>query len=160
MTPAVAILEASEIEFTLHTFRSAARHNYAEVAANQLGVPQARLYKTLIAQTDRKTLIVGLVSADCELNLKRLAQLAGAKRAHMADPKVAERASGYVTGAISPIAQRSKLATYIDERAALQETILVSAGRRGIQLELAPADLVHLCDALCGNIGDERGFRQ
>ena len=105
------------------------------------------MFKTLIATVDER-LVAALVPVDRELDLKRLAAAAGARRAALADPADAERATGYVVGGISPLGGRRPLPTFIDATALEHHTVLVSAGRRGLQLAVAPADLVRLTDAI------------
>jgi len=119
---------------------------YGEEAAHALGVAPDRVFKTLVADVDG-TLTVAVVPVDARLDLKALAAAAGGKRAAMADPAAAERATGYVVGGISPLGQRKRLATVVDDSALGHGTVLVSAGRRGVQVELAPEDLVRLTSA-------------
>jgi Cys-tRNA(Pro)/Cys-tRNA(Cys) deacylase len=119
---------------------------YARAAALALGVDEGRVFKTLISLVDNEV-VVAVVPADGSLSLKALAAAAGAKRAEMAAPPVAERATGYVVGGISPIGQRRSWPTYVDETAVLYDTVFVSAGRRGLDVELAPDDLVRLTAA-------------
>lgn len=141
-TPATAALARAGIGFTAHAYdhdpRAAA---YGLEAAEKLGVDPARVFKTLLAVVDG-SLAVGIVPVARQLDLKALAAALGGKRAEMADPRVAERKTGYVVGGISPIGQRSPLPTVLDESAILCETVLVSGGRRGLDLELAPDDLL------------------
>jgi Cys-tRNA(Pro)/Cys-tRNA(Cys) deacylase len=120
--------------------------SYGMEAAQQLGVDPRQVFKTLVADVDG-ALTVAVVPVDAQLDLKALAAAAGGKRAGMADPTAAERATGYVIGGISPLGQRRRLATVIDSSALEQPTVLVSAGRRGLDVELAPADLVRLTAA-------------
>ena len=110
-------------------------------AAEKLGVDPERVFKTLLASVDGE-LAVGIVPVAMQLDLKALAHALGGKRAEMADPKVAERKTGYVVGGISPIGQKTALPTVLDETAILCETVLVSGGRRGLDVELSPADLI------------------
>ncbi|MFL6056066.1 MAG: Cys-tRNA(Pro) deacylase [Actinoallomurus sp.] len=120
--------------------------SYGEAAADALGVPHDRLFKTLVAEVDGD-LTVAVVPVSSSLDLKALAAAAGGKRAAMADPAHAERVTGYVRGGISPLGQRRRLPTVVDSSASGFPTIYVSAGRRGLQIELAPADLVRLTGA-------------
>jgi Cys-tRNA(Pro)/Cys-tRNA(Cys) deacylase len=119
---------------------------YGLEAAAALGVEPGRVYKTLVADVDG-VLTVAVVPVDGRLDLKALAAAVGGKRASMADPAAAQRATGYVVGGISPLAQRRRLPTVLDAGALEFATILVSAGRRGVDVELAPADLVRLTAA-------------
>lgn len=115
-------------------------------AAQSLGLDPAQVFKTLLAEVDGD-LTVAVVPVDRSLDLKALAGAVAGKRAAMADPAAAERATGYVVGGISPLGQRRRLPTVVDASALEWETVLVSAGRRGLDVELAPADLVRLTAA-------------
>lgn len=119
---------------------------YGESVAAALGVPAERLFKTLVATVDER-LVAALVPCDRRLAPKVLARAAGGRRAALAGAAAAERATGYVVGAISPLGHARHLATYADATIAAHETIWVSAGRRGVQIELAPADLLTLAQA-------------
>jgi Cys-tRNA(Pro)/Cys-tRNA(Cys) deacylase len=136
----------------VHSYDSDAQPGYGVEAAERLGLPPERVFKTLVAQLDAKQLVVAVVPVSSELDLKRLAAVAGAKRAAMADPRAAERSSGYVLGGISPLGQKKRLATFVDESALEHATVYVSGGRRGLEIELAPADLVALCQARTARI--------
>ncbi|MFB6609339.1 Cys-tRNA(Pro) deacylase [Agromyces sp. NPDC056379] len=141
-TPATVALTRAGIAFTAlvydHDPRAAA---YGLEAAEKLGLDPDRVFKTLLASVDG-ALAVGIVPVAMQLDLKALAAALGGKRAEMADPAVAERKTGYVVGGISPIGQKTALPTVLDESAILHETIYVSGGRRGLDLELAPDDLL------------------
>jgi Cys-tRNA(Pro)/Cys-tRNA(Cys) deacylase len=141
-TPATVALTRAGIRFTAlayeHDPRAAA---YGLEAAEKLGIEPDRVFKTLLASVDG-SLAVGIVPVAEQLDLKALAAALGGKRAEMADPSLAERRTGYVVGGISPIGQKVALPTVLDETAILHETILVSGGRRGLDLELAPDDLL------------------
>jgi Cys-tRNA(Pro)/Cys-tRNA(Cys) deacylase len=141
-TPATVALTRAGIRFTAlayeHDPRAAA---YGLEAAEKLGIEPERVFKTLLASVDG-SLVVGIVPVAEQLDLKSLAAAVGGKRAEMADPALAERKTGYVVGGISPIGQKVALPTVLDESAILHETILVSGGRRGLDLELAPDDLL------------------
>jgi len=135
------------VPFTTHAYAVPAdTPNYAAEVAAALGVPPERVLKTLVATVDGR-LGVGVVPASGSLDLKALAAALGGKRAGMADPAAAERATGYVTGGISPLAQRSRLPVVVDRSAVAWPTVFVSAGRRGLQVELAPADLLRVAGA-------------
>ena len=127
------------------------RPSYGLEAAAVLGVDPATMFKTLIATVDDR-LVAALVPVDRELDLKRLASAAGAHRATLAEPAAAERATGYVVGGISPLGGRRRLSTFVDASALDHPTVLVSAGKRGLQLALAPTDLVRLAEATVGPI--------
>jgi Cys-tRNA(Pro)/Cys-tRNA(Cys) deacylase len=148
VTPAVATAKRAKIAYTLHEYGGVevGDGDYAVAVAAALGRPPARLFKTLVAAVDGQ-LAVFVVPADKQLDLRTLG-----KRAELADKTLAERATGYVTGGISPLGQRRRLPTTIDESALAWETILVSAGRRGLQIELSPHDLVALTDARVAQI--------
>jgi Cys-tRNA(Pro)/Cys-tRNA(Cys) deacylase len=143
VTPAVQAVTRAGIEFRLHEYDGVevGDGDYALAVAAALGQPPARLFKTLVASVDGR-LEVFIVPADRQLDLR-----AAGKRVTLADRAAAERATGYVVGGISPLGQRKRLSATIDESALDWETVLVSAGRRGLQIELAPADLVRLTGA-------------
>jgi len=141
-TPATVALTRAGMAFRAHPYAHDARAAaYGLEAAEKLGLDPDRVFKTLLASVDG-ALAVGIVPVAMQLDLKALAHALGAKRAEMADPAVAERKTGYVVGGISPIGQKSVLPTVLDESAILAETIFVSGGRRGLDLELAPDDLI------------------
>lgn len=143
-TPATVALAAAGIAFTSHTYaHDPATTNYGLEAATALGLDPDRVFKTLLAQADGR-LVVGIVPVTAMLGLKRLATALGAKRAVMAEPSTAERKTGYVVGGISPIGLKSQLPTVLDDTAELWPTVYVSGGRRGFDIELAPADLLHI----------------
>jgi Cys-tRNA(Pro)/Cys-tRNA(Cys) deacylase len=146
-TPATALLAKAGVVHTLHPYDHDPRAEaYGEEAAALLGVVPARLFKTLIAAVDGK-LACGVVPVAGRLDLKALAAAVGGKRAEMADPAAAQRATGYVLGGISPLGQKSRLPIVIDSSALVFDTVFVSAGKRGLQVELSPSDLVSLTGA-------------
>ncbi|WP_067971045.1 Cys-tRNA(Pro) deacylase [Nocardiopsis trehalosi] len=147
-TPATVAASRAKVAFTLHPYEASGDGgaSYGEEAADALGVGRDRVFKTLVAAVDG-ALTVGVVPVGASLDLKALAAAAGGKKAAMADPRDAERATGYVRGGISPLGQRRRLPTVVDASAADHPTVYVSAGRRGLQMELAPADLVRLTGA-------------
>ena len=149
-TPAVRTLERASVPFSLHEYDPAAAepgaHGYGEVAVAALGADAAQVFKTLVTRVDG-TLTVAVVPVSAQLDLKALAAAAGGRKAAMAEPADAERATGYVRGGISPLGQRKPLPTVVDHSALGFGTVLVSAGRRGLQVELPPADLVRLTRA-------------
>ena len=129
--------------------------DFGREAAEALGLPAERVFKTLLAEVEGGAgagLVVGIVPVSGMLDLKALAVTVGARRAAMADPALAERKTGYVVGGISPIGQRTRLRTVLDDSALGFDTVLVSGGRRGLDIELAPADLVRATDALTAAI--------
>jgi Cys-tRNA(Pro)/Cys-tRNA(Cys) deacylase len=151
-TPATVALRAAGIPFTEHAYdHDPAQTNYGLEAASALGLDPDRVFKTLLADVDGR-LVVGIVPVTGKLDLKHLAAAVGGKRASMADPAVAERRTGYVVGGISPIGQKTVHPTVLDETAELWDTVFVSGGRRGLDLELAPADLVRITNATVADI--------
>jgi Cys-tRNA(Pro)/Cys-tRNA(Cys) deacylase len=146
-TPATALLSKQKVTFTAHTYEVDPKAtSYGEAAAAALGVAPERVFKTLVASVDGK-LAVGVVPVSATLDLKALAAALGGKKAAMAEPATAERATGYVTGGISPFGQRSRLPLVVDASATDFETVYVSGGRRGLQVEVTPADLIRLTSA-------------
>ncbi|HST50057.1 Cys-tRNA(Pro) deacylase [Jatrophihabitans sp.] len=148
-TPATVALDRARVSYTLHPYtidNRASRTSYGEEAAAQLGIDPRRMFKTLIAAVDNR-LVCAVVPVAGRLNLKALASAAGGRRAEMADPAKAQRATGYVVGGISPLGHKSALPVLVDSSATGFDTVFVSAGKRGLQLELAPADLLRLTGA-------------
>lgn len=153
-TPAVLALQRAGVPHTVHPYEVASdgsRHAYGLEAAAALGVSPERIFKTLLASCDDR-LAVAVVPVSASLDLKAFASAVGAKRAVMAESADAERATGYVVGGISPLGQRKRLPTVVDASALGLATMYVSAGKRGLQVELAPADLVRLTDAKTADI--------
>jgi Cys-tRNA(Pro)/Cys-tRNA(Cys) deacylase len=151
-TPATALLTAAKVAFALHPYDvSPDAPNYGALVAEALGVAPEAVFKTLVAEVDG-ALTVAVVPVTGDLDLKALAGAAGGKRAALADRAAAERSSGYVRGGISPLGQRRTLPTVIDASALDLERMYVSAGRRGVQASLAPADLVRLTHAITARI--------
>ncbi|MFJ4875834.1 Cys-tRNA(Pro) deacylase [Streptomyces sp. NPDC088745] len=152
-TPATVALTAAGTAYTVHSYaHDPAAPSYGEEAARALGVTPDRVFKTLVADVDG-TLTVAVVPVAGSLDLKALASAVGGKKAVMADPAAAERTTGYVRGGISPLGQRRRLPTVLDASASAHATICVSAGRRGLEVELAPADLAALTSAVLAPIG-------
>ena len=142
-TTATIALQRAKIPFTLHEYAHDPRAaSYGLEASDALGLPPGQVFKTLVAAVDGGTLAVGVVPVDRQLDLKALATAVGGKRAAMAEVSAAERATGYVAGGISPVGQRRRLPVVIDASALSLGTLLVSAGRRGLEIEIAPGDLV------------------
>lgn len=154
-TPATIAATRAGIPFTLHGYRADLEGvgSYGERVAAAMGVAPDRLFKTLIAEVDQR-LTVAVVPVSGALNLRALARATGGKRATLADHATAERTTGYVMGGISPLGQRRPLPTVVDTSVTSHETILVSAGRRGAQLELRPQDLLAVCRATTAAIAD------
>ena len=152
-TPATVALTRAGIDFILRPYEHDPRaESYGLEAAAALGVAPERVFKTLLADLDGQ-LVVGVVPVTGQLDLKALARALGGSRAAMADPSAAERATGYVVGGISPIGQRKRHRTVVDESALTHDRVLVSGGRRGLDIELAPADLLAITDAVTARIG-------
>jgi Cys-tRNA(Pro)/Cys-tRNA(Cys) deacylase len=151
-TPATVALRAAGIPFTEHAYEhDPANTNFGLEAADALGLDADRVFKTLLADVDGG-LVVGIVPVTGKLDLKRLAAAVGGKRAAMADPALAERRTGYVLGGISPVGQKTAHPTVLDETAELWDTVYVSGGRRGFDIELSPADLVRVTGAVVADI--------
>ena len=151
-TPATSLLTAQKVAHTLHPYDvSPDAPNYGALVAESLGVPPERLFKTLIAEVDG-ALTVAVVPVTGDLDLKALAHASGGKRATLADRAAAERSTGYVRGGISPLGQRRRLPTVIDDSVRQLDVLYVSAGRRGLQVSLAPADLIRLTGATVAQI--------
>ncbi len=153
-TPAVRVLEKAKVAHTLHPYDPdhPSEQGYGEAAVAALGSDPRQVFKTLVARVDGE-LTVAIVPVAGTLDLKALAAAAGGRKAVMADPADAERTTGYVRGGISPLGQRKQLPTVVDESALQFATIMVSAGKRGLQVELPPADLVRLTRAKTAPIG-------
>lgn len=152
-TPATVALTRAAIAFTLHEYTHDPRaESYGLEAAEALGVDPGRVYKTLMAGVDGR-LTVAIVPVSGQLDLKALARAVGGSRAAMAERAEAERVTGYVAGGISPVGQRKRLPTVLDSTALDHPTVFVSAGRRGLDLEIAPADLVRITGAITDRVG-------
>lgn len=146
-TPATVALTRAGIDYTLHPYEHDPRaESYGLEAAEALGVEPARVFKTLMASLDGK-LVVGIVPVTGQLDLKALARALGGSKAQMAEVSAAERATGYVAGGISPVGQKRAHPTVVDESAAAYETVYVSGGRRGLDIELSPTALAQITDA-------------
>lgn len=158
-TPATVALTRAGIAFTEHEYErtparsSSAALGYGLEAAAEIGVDPDRVFKTLLADVGGVGLVVGVVPVSGTLDLKAIAAAAGGKRAVMAAPALAERKTGYVVGGISPIGQKSPLPTFVDETAQLWETVFVSGGRRGFDIELSPAALITATSGTYAEIG-------
>ncbi|WP_125777488.1 Cys-tRNA(Pro) deacylase [Antribacter gilvus] len=144
-TPAVVALEKAGVPHTLHPYEHdpASDLGYGLEAAAAIGVEPPQVFKTLLADVDGR-LVVGVVPVDRRLDLKALARAAGGKKAVMAEPATAERATGYVVGGISPLGQKQRHVTVVDESAEEYDVVYVSGGRRGLDVGLSPADLLRL----------------
>lgn len=152
-TPATTALSRAGVAFIVHTYEhDPAAPSYGLEAAAALDVPADRIFKTLLVEEPGGALAVGIVPVEGSLDLKAMARALGCKRVGMADPSSAERVTGYLRGGISPLGQRRRLPTVLDESAYGHQTVLVSGGRRGLDVELAPADLARLTGAVRASI--------
>ena len=153
MTPAINTAKKANIEFTIHEYdHAASAESYGLEAAEKLGIQPERVFKTLVV-TDGGNLFVGIVPVSIQLNLKLMANAVGVKKVSMADARKVENTTGYVLGGISPIGQKKRLQTVIDSSAQDFKTINVSAGKRGLEIELSPTDLQKLTNAKFSDIG-------
>ncbi|WP_116045757.1 Cys-tRNA(Pro) deacylase [Amycolatopsis palatopharyngis] len=151
-TPATALLVKKKVAHELHSYEHDPRHeSYGAEAAEILGLDAERVFKTLVAEVDGK-LVVGVVPITGQLDLKALAAAVGGKRGRMADAGAAQRATGYVLGGISPLGHRSRLPVVIDATVERFDSVFCSAGRRGLEVELAPAELIRLAAATVADI--------
>ena len=151
-TPATVALTRAGVVFTLHEYAHDPRAtSYGSEAAEALGLDPDRVFKTLLAEVDGN-LVVAVVPVGGWLDLKALARAFGGRKAAMADPKDAERSTGYVVGGIAPVGQKRRLPTVVDESAVAYDVVYVSAGRRGLDLGIAPADLVAVTGAVTADV--------
>ncbi|MCM2284059.1 MAG: Cys-tRNA(Pro) deacylase [Desulfobacula sp.] len=149
MTPAVNSLKKAKVRYTLHSYdHDPASKSYGEEAAQKLNVSFDRLFKTLVAAGEDGTFMTALVPVSKQLDLKALVKATGIKKAEMAEKQDVERVTGYVLGGVSPLGQKKKLAVFMDTSARNFDTIFVSAGRRGLQIEISPKDLARLTQAV------------
>ena len=145
MTPAIDIAKRKKIPHTVHSYRHDPAHpSYGLEAAEKLDIAADRVFKTLVARLGEGELVVAIVPVEKMLDLKLLAKAAGAKKAVMAEKTTVERTTGYILGGVSPLGQKKRLRTFLDHSATPMTTIYVSAGRRGLEIELRPADLLAL----------------
>jgi Cys-tRNA(Pro)/Cys-tRNA(Cys) deacylase len=157
MTPAIRALEAAGIEFSIHEYargeslRDFGREDFGREAAEKLGFDPDQVFKTLLVTVDGRQ-AVAIVPVSGKVGLKAVGRALGAKHVEMCDPAVAERITGYVLGGISPFGQRKPLPTVLDEMATAFDTVYVSGGRRGLDLGVAPDDLVRVLDAIVADI--------
>ena len=154
MTPAIEAARKAKIAHQVHEYaHDPSSESYGAEAAEKLGLAQDRVFKTLVAATDGGELVVAVVPVSFMLNMKSLAKAVGAKKSAMAKPADVERVTGYVLGGVSPLGQKKRLKTLIDSSAETFPTIYVSAGRRGLQIELNPQDLKKLTGGGFAEIG-------
>nr|WP_320012595.1 Cys-tRNA(Pro) deacylase [uncultured Desulfobulbus sp.] len=156
MTPAIKLAQKKKISHTVHEYTHDPKvTSYGLEAAEKIGVAPERVFKTLVVSLDNQQLAVGVVPVEGMLNMKRMAKATGAKKAAMADRAVVERTTGYILGGVSPLAQKKRLLTVIDDSALNFATIFVSGGRRGLDIELSPKDLQQLVQARFAEISDQ-----
>ena len=154
MTPAIDLLKKAKAEHKVHAYTHDPKApSYGLEAAEKLNLDPARVFKTLLAATEKGELLVAVVPVAGSLDLKSLAHAAGAKKAEMADPNQAQRATGYLVGGISPLGQKKRLRTFIDSTARNFDTIHVSAGRRGLEVELSADTLANHTQGQFADIG-------
>jgi len=153
MTPAINTAKKKKIPYTVHQYSHDPGHDsYGTEAAETLGIAEEKVFKTLIVQLDNGSLAVGIVPVSSMLSMKKIAKAAGAKKAAMANKGLVEKITGYVLGGVSPLGQKKRLLTILDTSAKDFSTIFVSAGRRGLEIELKPADLATLTTATFAEI--------
>jgi len=153
MTPGIHLARKAKIVYTVHEYEhSPASESYGLEAADKLGVPAARVFKTLVVSLENKEMAVGIVPVASMLSMKLIAKVVGAKKAGMAAAADVERSTGYVLGGVSPLGQKKRLRTIIDSSAREFPTVYVSAGRRGLEIELSPDDLQRLTQAVFAEI--------
>jgi len=149
MTPAVNIAKKAKIDYILHSYiHDPASASYGEEASEKLGISSDRVFKTLVAQIDSRELVVAVIPVSSMLSMKQIAKASGGKKGEMAKGVDVERSSGYILGGVSPLGQKKRLRTFIDSSAANFATIYVSAGRRGLEIELSSNDLVKITDGV------------
>jgi len=155
MTPAIKLAKQRGLDYQLHEYRhDNSATSYGLEAAEKLGVTAAQVFKTLVVATEAGALAVAIVPVDTTLNFKKMAKALSCKKVQMADPKQVARSTGYVLGGVSPLGQKKRLMTVIDVSAQVQPTIYVSAGRRGLEIELPPKQLAEVLNACFVDIAD------
>ena len=153
MTPGINVAKKAKIIHKVHEYdHDSSCESFGLEAAEKLGVAEARVFKTLVVSLDNKELAVGVIPVSSMLSMKLIAKAAGAKKAAMASQSDVERSTGYVLGGVSPLGQKKRLKTIIDSSAKHYSTVYVSAGRRGLEIELSPDDLKHLVNGVLAEI--------
>ena len=148
MTPAVKLLDKLKITYQLHQYHhDESASSYGLEAAEKLSVDSRQIFKTLVVETETHALAVGIVPVEMQLNLKAMAKALGCKKLTMADPKKVQSTTGYVLGGVSPLGQKKRLKTVIDDGAQKFSSMFISGGKRGLEIELAPADLAKVIGA-------------
>lgn len=148
MTPAINCANKHKINYAIHQYEHDENaQSFGLEAVEKLNITANRVFKTLIVINEQNNLFVAIVPVERQLNLKKFAQASKSKKIAMAEPKTVERSSGYVLGGVSPLGQKRSLATIIDNSAEQHQTIFVSAGKRGLEIELTPDDLMHVTNA-------------
>ena len=156
MTPAINTAKKKKIKFSVHEYTHDSNHkSYGDEAAEKLGVPAKRVFKTLVVNLENKLLAVAIIPVSSLLSMKMMAKACGSKKAVMAAKEDVERSTGYVLGGVSPLGQKKRLKTVIDSSAQPFSSIFVSAGKRGLEIELSPADLTTMTQATLANICQE-----
>ena len=155
MTPATKLLKANKIDFSIHEYEHDANaKSFGLEAAEKLNLRVEEVFKTLLV-TDEKNYFVAILPVHHQLNLKKVAQAVGAKKLKMSDPKDAERLTGYLVGGISPVGQKKRLKTEIDQSAGQLEKLYVSGGKRGLDIGLKPQDLAKVLSATFADVLDQ-----
>jgi Cys-tRNA(Pro)/Cys-tRNA(Cys) deacylase len=153
MTPAINTAKKNKIFHRIHEYcHDESSQSYGLEAAQKMAVPEERIFKTLVINLDNKQLAIGIIPVSSLLSMKLIAKALGVKKAVMADKAEVERSTGYVLGGVSPLGQKKRLKTLVDLSAKNYSTIYVSAGRRGLEIELSPDDLVKICSGIFADI--------
>lgn len=156
MTPAINLAKQQKLTYQIHEYtHDSSAASYGLEAAEKLGVAAEQVFKTLVVKTDNGPLAVAVLPVENSLNFKKIAKALSCKKVQMAEPREVERSSGYVLGGVSPLGQKKRLVTVIDSSAKNHPTIYVSAGRRGLEIELAATELAETLEAHFADIVDD-----